>query len=359
MPRQKYTVKKRKDASHGPYYVFWTENGRQRRRSTGLFEEGLARAHEARLNAEYEEHRVFGRTKAEANVTFAYAAQAWLSSSPTDKIRNARVRFIEKPIIELGDHKLRDITKSMIDDAALRAYPNAKPATRRRQFHGPVKSVLIWSAEDERAWCAHPAWKRPPDSKARVDWVTPVVGAKIINAATSPRLAAIFELGFGAGPRASEIAKLAAHDLHLSLASAIIQEPKNGHQRRLHLPPRTVVAMANAGLSDVGCIFRAPGGLPYIVEAHSGGLFNNPLATACQRAGVPRITAHIMRHSWATWFYDQTKDLLQLQAHGGWRSLAMVQRYAHLAPPGIGDEARALGWDFTAKTQPKNQIAYS
>lgn len=35
----------------------------------------------------------------------------------------------------------------------------------------------------------------------------------------------------------------------------------------------------------------------------------------------------------ATWFYALSRDPLLLKAEGGWRTLAMVERYAHLMPP--------------------------
>lgn len=58
------------------------------------------------------------------------------------------------------------------------------------------------------------------------------------------------------------------------------------------------------------------------------------------------FTPHTARHSWATWFYSQTKDLLRLKAEGGWESEEW-ERYVKLAIPSIGIEAKRLGFDFS------------
>lgn len=54
---------------------------------------------------------------------------------------------------------------------------------------------------------------------------------------------------------------------------------------------------------------------------------------ACQRAGIDAgFTFHDLRHTWASWHVMGGTPLSVLQTLGAWRSLDMVQRYAHLAP---------------------------
>jgi integrase len=58
-------------------------------------------------------------------------------------------------------------------------------------------------------------------------------------------------------------------------------------------------------------------------------------ATGLRRAGLdPDYTPHDLRHSWASWHYAVHKDLLRLKQDGGWSSVALVERYAHLMPQG-------------------------
>lgn len=56
------------------------------------------------------------------------------------------------------------------------------------------------------------------------------------------------------------------------------------------------------------------------------------LAAACRRAGVTDFSFHCFRHTFASWHVMSGTDLGVLQALGGWASIKMVQRYAHLDP---------------------------
>lgn len=52
---------------------------------------------------------------------------------------------------------------------------------------------------------------------------------------------------------------------------------------------------------------------------------------ACARAGVHDFTFHDWRHTWASWHVQRGTPLEVLQQLGGWSTLEMVQKYAHLA----------------------------
>lgn len=66
---------------------------------------------------------------------------------------------------------------------------------------------------------------------------------------------------------------------------------------------------------------------------------------ACKAAGLPGFRFHDLRHTWASWQLQAGTPLSHLQELGGWKSFAMVQRYAHLAPGHLAQYAEnsALG----------------
>lgn len=353
MPRRKFTLKKRADRPDGPYYVFWTEAGRQRKRRTPIFEESLAHAEEDRLNFEAEQRHVFGKSRAEANVTFAFAAAKYVESADTPEKQRARARYIEKPILHLGNLRLADLGETAIREACVKAYPTASASTRRRQFFTPVVAVLNFAAGGGRQWCARPAVKKPAEPAGRIDWLTPKEVGALIEAA-STREAALVSLIVGCGLRASEAARLQWRDVYLSSGEATVWKSKNGKPRNVEMPVPTVAALANLPHRE-GPVFLTPKGEPYIIQPDSGGLFNNGLAALCARAGVRRVTMHILRHTWATWFYSATRDLLRLKSLGGWKSYEMVERYAHLAPRGIAADLLAYGWNFDGDPFPNSQ----
>lgn len=53
---------------------------------------------------------------------------------------------------------------------------------------------------------------------------------------------------------------------------------------------------------------------------------------AVKRAGLTGVNWHTLRHTWASWHVMNGTPLEVLQKLGGWNSLQMVLRYAHLAP---------------------------
>lgn len=52
---------------------------------------------------------------------------------------------------------------------------------------------------------------------------------------------------------------------------------------------------------------------------------------AAAAAGVPWLRWHDLRHTWASWHVQRGTPLHAIQELGGWKSLAMVQRYANLS----------------------------
>jgi integrase len=51
----------------------------------------------------------------------------------------------------------------------------------------------------------------------------------------------------------------------------------------------------------------------------------------CATIGEPGFRFHDLRHTWASWHAQHGTPELVLQALGGWKTAAMVRRYAHLS----------------------------
>lgn len=58
------------------------------------------------------------------------------------------------------------------------------------------------------------------------------------------------------------------------------------------------------------------------------------------------VTPHVLRHTWATWFYAQTRDFGTLMDQGGWSKADMANRYRKLAPDDLSERLLKHGWDF-------------
>ena len=63
---------------------------------------------------------------------------------------------------------------------------------------------------------------------------------------------------------------------------------------------------------------------------------------ARKRAGIGDFRWHDLRHTWATWQRQAGTPTHELERMGGWRTGAMVERYAHLAPDHLAVAASRL-----------------
>lgn len=97
---------------------------------------------------------------------------------------------------------------------------------------------------------------------------------------------------------------------------------------------RNMVVVSN---NEEDWLFPNPDtGLPYV------RLNNTSWATALRAANIKKFRWHDLRHTWASWHVQCGTDLYTLQQLGGWRSIQMVQRYAHLAPKNLEAAQAAL-----------------
>lgn len=61
-----------------------------------------------------------------------------------------------------------------------------------------------------------------------------------------------------------------------------------------------------------------------------------------KRCGLTEFRWHDLRHTWASWHIQAGMPLHVLQELGGWRTPAMVQHYAHLAPEHLAEHAQRI-----------------
>lgn len=69
---------------------------------------------------------------------------------------------------------------------------------------------------------------------------------------------------------------------------------------------------------------------------------NTAWRTGLRRAGITDFRFHDLRHTWASWLVQAGVPLSALQEMGGWESIEMVRRYAHLSPNHLTEHAKKL-----------------
>jgi integrase len=328
-------VKRRRDT--GGLVITGTVAGKRIRESAGTDDPKLAREVAALREAALIRGALLG-TRA-TRVTFPQAAEAYLRAEP----RRQRTKdMLARLLPLLRDDVLTGIDQLTVDRLrqALLA-PDAKPATVVRSIIGPLSAVLHFAAA--RGWCDRPAFKAPRQDKGRTLWLRPAEYLALEDAA-APHLRPLLRFLVCTGARLSEALELDWRQVDLAHARVEFIRTKNGRARFADLPPAALVALANLpapidGLRE-GQVFLRPThsghATPYAdSDRYQGGQIRTAWAGACKRAGLVGFTPHDVRHTWATWRYAVDRDPLALRDAGGWSSLTQVERYAHLAPPGL------------------------
>lgn len=315
------------------YYVRGTVRGIRCYETCGTSEPEQAKAYRAKREAELYERALFG---ARAVVSFKSAALSYLDF----EARSERTKdYVNRLVEHFGTAKLATIDQAAADKAVTAIVgDDAAPATKIRTVYTPLTSVLMHAAD--RQWCDRPKFRRPSVPKSRTPWLAPEDALRLVDAA-APHLRPLLHFILCTGARLSEALDLDWSDVDLPAAKVIFRETKNGRDRAAALPEAAILTVANLP-GRAGKVFRRDDGDPYADrERQEGGQIKTAWRTACKRAGLgrergevflPSITPHGLRHTWATWFYGLTRDPLLLKTEGGWETIAMVERYAHLMP---------------------------
>jgi integrase len=223
--------------------------------------------------------------------------------------------------------------------------PGAKASTYLREVVVPLRAILRHAVD--RGWCAPTRIVMPKVAGGRTRYLLPSEAERLIDAA-GPRVRPLLLFLLGTGARMSEALELDWRDVDLTGARAIFWRTKNGHRRNAALPPRVVASLAGLPHRN-GRVFRHRGGHYEGRDRGYGGQIKTAWRGAIRRAGLdPELKPHDLRHTWASWNYGLNRDLLALKIEGGWSSVALVERYAHLLPAAQEAAIRQfLGWHHT------------
>jgi integrase/recombinase XerD len=176
---------------------------------------------------------------------------------------------------------------------------------------------------------------RPPLPKVLshqdVDAIFAVIAARLDTAHPSPldlRLAALIELLYGSGLRASELVSLPLRALATDRPYLILRG-KGGRERLVPISDRARAAVA-AWRPHVpeGSAWLFPSGKSFLSRVRLFQL----VRTLAAAAGIDpaRVSPHVLRHAFATHLLEGGADLRALQAMLGHADIATTQIYTHV-----------------------------
>jgi integrase len=191
--------------------------------------------------------------------------------------------------------------------------------------------------------------ERMKEPRGRIRWLISKDADRLIDNC-SKHLKPLVTFLFYNGARLSEALYLDWQDVDLSREHVQFISTKNGDSRGVPLHERVVADLANLEHRQ-GAVFRRPDGHPYEEKDEGGGQIKTAFGGACRRAGIADFSPHDCRHTWATWHYQENRDLLALKTLGGWKSEQMVLRYAHVHTAQHPASISALAWGKSGEQQ--------
>lgn len=315
-------------ASTGALTISGTVAGTRIRRRAASNDAKLAAEEAAAIEADLLRTAWHGERR--GSRTFAEAVTSYLEATPRTESTKARVRRL---LLALGTATLGEIdqgTVARLTKTVLR--PGPSPATVSRGIIVPLRAILRYA--HRRGWCDAPVFEIPRRPEGRTRYLLPAEAERLIKAA-APHVRPLLLFLLSTGARMSEAIELDWRDVDLTGARAIFWRTKTGKRRIAALAPRVIDALDALPHRD-GPVFRWGAGRSYADRGREeGGHVKRAWQGAIRRAGLdPELTPHDLRHTWASWQYALHRDLLALKMEGGWSSVALVERYAHLLPAG-------------------------
>jgi len=331
---------KRKDSSL--YWLKVSVGGRTIQRSTGTSDKIKAQEYHDTLKAQLWLQQRLGVKPVRS---WKEAVVRWLNET-SDKVTHLEdKRKLAWMHQYLGDLNLDEINQDAIDQIRSVKLKEVSKSTTNR-YLALIRSILI-RARDEWEWIDKvPKIRLFKESNSRERSLTFDQARRLLTELPDhQREMVLFALATGL--RQSNVLELEWSQVNIELRHAWIRGTQSKNRRPISVP-----------LNDIALFVlrRQLGQHPERVFTFRGKPIKwantLPWRKALKRAGITDFRWHDLRHTWATWQRQAGTPTHELQRLGGWRTSAMVERYAHLAPDHLAIAASRLdsvfiGYDST------------
>jgi integrase/recombinase XerD len=217
--------------------------------------------------------------------------------------------------------------------ASLSASSLARKSSTLRGFYGFLEAEGIRTDNPSSA-LPRPTTRRPLPkvlSHGDVEALFAVIQARVDRTPPDPRdlrLAALIEMLYGSGLRASELVSLPLRAVSTDRPYLILKG-KGGRERLVPISDRARAAIASWRIHvPEDSLWLFPSGASHLSRIR---LFQLVRALAAEAGIDPaRVSPHVLRHAFATHLLEGGADLRALQAMLGHADIATTQIYTHV-----------------------------
>jgi len=320
----------RKDSPN--WWVKFTHSGRTVQRSTGTSDNSKAQEYHDKLKASLWDQDRLG---IKPSRSWKEAVLRWLAETSEKTTHQEDIRKLRWLDSYLGVLTLDQLTLETVDVIRAAKSKEAGKATVNR-YLALVRAILR-RARDDWEWVDKvPKVKLFKEALGRERSITrEQVDTLLRELPEHQRDIVLFALATGL--RQSNVVGLDWAHVNLERSHAWVDAHLSKNRRGLAVPLNSTA---------LAILRRQSGKHPEAVFTFRGKPIRwaNTKAwrEALVRAGISNFRWHDLRHTWATWHRQSGTPTHELQRLGGWQSVVMVERYAHLASEHLASAANRL-----------------
>jgi len=344
----------RKDKNSGVYFVdFRAPGGERVRGTTHSSDRKEAQEYHDRLKTQYWRQSMLGE---QPEHTFEEGAVKFLRAHEGEKDYATKVRHIQYWKGKFAGRALRSLTADEIENALptesahLHKRGPVSGATKNR-YLATIKTMLNECMDLK--WIDHvPKLTKYHEPKVRVRWEPQESIVKLLQALRLDWMRDAAIVAVATGIREAELFGLTVIQVSVDRQSAHVVDTKSGRPRSVPLNADALAVLARRiqGKSANDLVFTRGEGLVAHIQQNDKRDFNR----ACRSVGISDFRWHDLRHTWASWHVQGGTPLLVLKELGGWETIEMVQKYAHLATSHVAAHANTVKFWSSTVAEKKN-----
>lgn len=279
----------------------------------------------------------------------------WLEHFEGVRLKDITEARIYSAVSRMHNRSNLEIWKARVEAARKKGKPDpvyvAKPVTTSTKAkHLALMKAILRAAERDWKWLEKaPVIKIPTVRNKRVRWLEKDEAKRLIDECPEP-LKSVVKFALATGLRRSNIINLEWQQIDMQRRVAWVNPEDSKSNRAI-----------GVALNDTACkVLRDQIGNHHkfvFVHTKAGRRPDGSITpavrkmrvddsrawkSACKRAGIEDFRFHDLRHTWASWLIQSGVPLSVLQEMGGWESIEMVRRYAHLAPNHLTEHAKQI-----------------
>ncbi|MGC6411076.1 tyrosine-type recombinase/integrase [Pasteurella multocida] len=314
-------------AKNGVWQIdFTTPNGERIRCSSRTTEKKLAQ--ELHDKMKHEAWKVEKLNK-QPERTVEHALIRFLEDAEHQKDLETKIRHAKYWREAIGHKKISSLTSDDIYNnlPTINANTGEKvsPSTQNRYRTSIMRALNL---AKQAGWVdSIPYVEKNEEPKKRIRWITHEEASRLLENLYVDWMRDVCSFALMTGARMTEILSMTWDKIDFSRKIAIVTSDvaKSGRARALPLSREALSFLRMRETKRMSDYVFHRGNGKFVSDIDRDIFYR-----ATEKANIKDFRFHDLRHTWASWHVQSGTPLLVLKELGGWETIEMVQKYAHL-----------------------------